>query len=746
MAPLLPLTVAALLVTAADSDADSYADSDADAGPALIADLEPVDAGSDVRPPQRETLVVGPGGPDLRRVAGSAQVIGEAELEQRELNDIQRVLAVVPGVYFREEDGLGLRPNIGLRGVNSDRSSKVTLMEDGVLFGPAPYSSPEAYYFPMVTRMTSVEVYKGPGSIRFGPQTVGGALNLRTAPVPEGLTGFVDANLGSRANSRLQARVGGGTERWGVMLEGAYLDDPGFKQLALGGDTGARHGETLLKGRWAPARGHLLEAKLGAAGEVSHETYVGVSPEDFSTAPLRRYQATELDEMRFWRTQGELRWSGTLSEALTVTAVAYRHDFDRTWRRLDHFRLGPGLFDLLSRTASGATEERSLAVLRGEVDSASANEDLMLLDNHRTFLSQGVEARATLRFPVGPVANELEVGARWHFDRVRHDHSETGYLTRGGHLTPDGAGPVQRLDDRGETHALSLHAHDTLTWGRLLLAPGGRLEVMHQSYQSRLVDLGAERWQVVPLLGIGAVLALPRDVSLLAGVHQGLSPVTPGQDASIEPERATHLELGARTRHRRWRAELVGFWSEYSNITGECTGSTGCPANQLNLQYNGGAARILGLEAAASATVVLPGHSELVLRASYTLTSARFSTDFTSDNPLWGSVRAGDLIPYVPRHQGAGRVTFTRGPLSASVGLEVNGAMSEEAGPDEDSQLAVPTRWLLDASVSYQLGPVRWYVTGSNLLDQRTLVARRPYGARALAPLNVIAGLRVAFE
>ena len=69
--------------------------------------------------------------------------------------------------------------DIGLRGANPDRSAKLTLMEDGVLMGPAPYSAPAAYYFPLTTRMTAVEVFKGPASIRYGPNTIGGAINLR---------------------------------------------------------------------------------------------------------------------------------------------------------------------------------------------------------------------------------------------------------------------------------------------------------------------------------------------------------------------------------------------------------------------------------------------------------------------------------------------------------------------------------------------------------------------------------------
>jgi outer membrane receptor for Fe3+-dicitrate len=121
------------------------------------------------------------------RVAGSAHRVDEETLERFEYDNVERVLAEVPGVSTRGEDGYGLRPNIGMRGASSDRSAKVTLMEDGVLFAPAPYAAPAAYYFPMSTRLVGVEVFKGPAATRFGPQTVGGAINLLTRRVPVGL-------------------------------------------------------------------------------------------------------------------------------------------------------------------------------------------------------------------------------------------------------------------------------------------------------------------------------------------------------------------------------------------------------------------------------------------------------------------------------------------------------------------------------------------------------------------------------
>ena len=122
-----------------------------------------------------------------RRTAGSAHKLSEKTLQRQGHDDIHRILGQVPGVYVREEEGYGLRPNIGLRGASSDRSAKVTLMEDGLLLGPAPYSAPAAYYFPIASRLVGVEVYKGPAAVQFGPQTIGGRSTCSAARSPSGV-------------------------------------------------------------------------------------------------------------------------------------------------------------------------------------------------------------------------------------------------------------------------------------------------------------------------------------------------------------------------------------------------------------------------------------------------------------------------------------------------------------------------------------------------------------------------------
>tara|TARA_B110000305_G_scaffold132893_1_gene148340 strand:- start:67 stop:288 length:222 start_codon:yes stop_codon:yes gene_type:complete len=68
-------------------------------------------------------------------------------LRKFSFTDVNRALRTVPGVRIYEEDGFGLRPNISLRGTSPERSSKITLMEDGVFIASDSNSASYAFYF-----------------------------------------------------------------------------------------------------------------------------------------------------------------------------------------------------------------------------------------------------------------------------------------------------------------------------------------------------------------------------------------------------------------------------------------------------------------------------------------------------------------------------------------------------------------------------------------------------------------------
>ena len=117
---------------------------------------------------------------DSHQISGAAQYIGEGQLQEQSYSDIQRILRQSPGVSLQIEDGYGLRPNISIRGVATERSGRITLLEDNVLIAPAPYSAPSAYYFPTAGRMQAIEILKGPSAITQGPYTIGGAIDVNT--------------------------------------------------------------------------------------------------------------------------------------------------------------------------------------------------------------------------------------------------------------------------------------------------------------------------------------------------------------------------------------------------------------------------------------------------------------------------------------------------------------------------------------------------------------------------------------
>ena len=113
----------------------------------------------------------------VERTPGSVEIIDPATLENSRVFTSSEALRKVSGLNVRDEEGFGLRPNIGIRGLNPTRSTKVLLLEDGIPLTYAPYGDNASYYHPPIERFESVEVLKGSGQILYGPVTVGGVVN-----------------------------------------------------------------------------------------------------------------------------------------------------------------------------------------------------------------------------------------------------------------------------------------------------------------------------------------------------------------------------------------------------------------------------------------------------------------------------------------------------------------------------------------------------------------------------------------
>lgn len=696
-----------------------------------------------------EVIVESEGG--VPRAAGSAHVVSEEELERYEYDDIHKVLGQIPGVYVRGEDGFGLRPNIGIRGANSDRSAKITLMEDGVLLTPAPYAAPAAYYFPMTTRVVGVEVFKGPAATRHGPHTVGGAINLITRPVPrEGAAGALDVAWGLRNTAKAHGWAGTGTDRAGVLGEVVHLTTGGFKHLDDDAPTGFDHTEVMLKGRVAtdPARTvqHGLELKLGYGRELSHETYLGLSIDDVEADPYRRYAASANGLMRWHRSQVHLAWDARFGPDLELRTVAYHQFLTRQWTKLNRFAGGPELHDLLAlQGADSGQAAVFLAVLRGEEDSAGAEQVLQIGTNDRRFHSFGVQSRLRWRTTRGIVASQLEAGLRVHGDDVRRIHTEDPHEMRGGALVQSGGEVSSLLDSSASAVAVAVHLHEDLGIGAFRLIPGIRAEIIRTAREDAGTDPLDPQFRVVPLPGVGVFGSATPWLSLFAGVHRGFSPVGPGQPADVKPETSWNVEAGARVTPGELRGEVVGFFNDYVNLTGQCTFSGGCSDQLLDQQFNGGKVWVYGLEAGAGYGWRLPRHWTLDLDATYTLTDSRFRTGFVSGFPQFGTVEVGDELPYVPRHQGSAQLVLTGHPLTLSLGATARSGMRDAAGQAPlDQVLSAPARFLLDVAVHVDVtAHVEAYVTVNNATASSVVESWRPFGARPTAPIQAMFGIKL---
>ena len=700
-------------------------------------------------------------GTRLARTPGSAHVIRDKELQRFEYDDPTLVLSSVPGVFSRTEDGMGLRPNIAMRGVNPDRSKKITLMEDGVLFGPAPYSAPAAYYFPIITRMTGVRVIKGPSAVAYGPQTVAGAIDLNTRAIPTTPSGAIDLAAGQYGYGKGHAYFGASNDQFGFIVEGVRLQNNGFKELMTdpNRDTGFVRDEWMAKFSYvvdpsAEVRNEF-RLKLGYSDEVSNETYMGLSQEDFNDNPYARYGATAGDQMKNHHTSVALTHQVDFKPHMTLTTTAYRNDFSRIWHRVDGIE-GADTFDVLDNVASATgtdaqrTRESYLSVLRGQSTFAdafgSSGARVVSATNARDFVSEGVQSLFRWDTETGKVAHRLEAGMRLHYDRIERHHTADGSLLYDGEPYPDGQRTVTTAFNRASTYALAPHVQYAMTFQGLTVTPGLRTELMRMNFYDRKAGNSSHFNAYAVLPGLGLFYSLTEELGLLAGVYRGFSAPPPDAGKSAKPEYSVNYEAGTRYTDGPLRAEVIGFYNAYSNIT-DIGNDGGGTAAQQDKHFSGGRARVYGLE-------VLVGHDipagslKLPITLAYTRNQAQFLESFVSGDPLWGTVEKGDFMPNVPKHllrASAGVESKLAGGALAFNYVAKTGDGSTGSGA-EHRELYNDAQYLVDASAWAKVwGPLQIYATAQNLLDSVYVVSHRPFGARPNAPRWVHVGLKAAF-
>lgn len=700
-------------------------------------------------------------------VGGSAVYLDQQALETFSYSDVNRTLRQVPGVYLQEEDGFGLRPNIGIRGSGSDRNSRIVVMEDGVLIAPAPYAAPAAYYFPRMTRMSGVEVVKGPAAIKYGPLTTGGAIHLFSTPIPETngrLGGRAELLGGEYGSLRAHAAVGGwlpsgGALQFGGLIEGLRESSDGFKRLDSGGDTGFEIDDLVVKLAVRTAEGaampQSLQLKYQRYNETSDETYLGLTLADFQADPYRRYRGSQVDQMNAKHETWQATHRIALTSAFDLTTVAYRTETARAWYKLNDVLSGGSLRSLGAVLANPAAFPDAYATLVGAPGYISPAGALRVRNNNRVYYATGVQSVLTARFSTGGAEHALELSARYHVDEEDRFQQDDRYQMRDGRMILTSAGAPGSQENRvGEAKAWAFFVRDTIDFGALTVTPGLRYETIdlkRTNYAlgdaARTAPTSVNHSDVdVWIPGISAAWQASPSWRLIGGVHRGFSNPAPG--STTDPETSWNYEAGVRYVKGGGSFEAITFFNDYNNLVGTCTASTGGGCT-IGAQFGGGAVEVKGLEltAAYDAGPALGFGLSVPVSAVYTFTDAKFQTSFTSGYEPWGNVTKGFELPYLPEHQ----LTLNIG-LHAErwrADLSVNHVSKTRSvagsGPIPAGQ-RIDARTLVDVAGEYDLTPqIAVFASVQNVTDKVYNVAFTPAGARPGAPRLAMGGVKVRF-
>ncbi len=684
--------------------------------------------------PQLEEITIVGSIDEARALAGTGSVVDTQQIRIEAATDINQLLKTVPGIYVREEDGYGLRPNIGIRGATSERSGKITLLEDGVMIAPAPYSNPSAYYFPTTLRMSSVEVIKGALLLRYGPQTTGGVMNMVSTPIPESNHGAVQFAYGENNSIDLLANYGGRAGSFSYLIETAQRRSDGFKTIDRSDrDTGFEIQDYVIKLGWEGARQSLL-FKAQYSEEESSETYLGLTDTDFSADADRRYGLTEIDQMDNDHQGFNLTYRFALADNARFSAVAYHNTFARDW-----FKLGGG-GNYLNDANRGDAEAQ--AVLDGEQDAFG----LGYKHNNRSYESTGLELNVD--WELGDHA--LALGGRVHEDKMdRLQPTEyydqiDGELVYAGRKAPTGSN--NRLE---KAEAISLWVVDnwqlSQAWNLNLALRYEDVDSWRKQYaDAERQDLASERSNATRewLPGVAFTYDLTDRWQLLAGVHRGFAPLGGGAKESEDPETSVNYEAGVRF-HDDWFVEAVAFYSDFDNKTENCSNASPCSNSQTSGSFITGSAIIQGMEFQLG-TSWQAGAFSIPLDLTYTYTDAEISEDNNSE----GFAR-GDSLAAVPENTFSLRLGLqhSSGWDNYAVAKYID-EMCVDIGCNNNSDRFERTEDLLvvDVISRYGFSPsTAVFLKVENLFNEQAIVSREPDGARPNKPLTAMIGVEMTF-
>lgn len=635
----------------------------------------------------------------LDQTPGSGVIIDQETIKDTNPVSAQDLLRKVPGVQVVETEGYGFYPRITIRGIGSDMSRKVLLLEDGAPIALGPFTDPSAYYSPPVERFERVEILKGSGALRFGPSTIGGAINYITRNPPSEPGGRVNVSGGNMGYRNIFAEYGGSWDTWIGGVSVLHKEGDGWRDMPF------EVSDVVAKAGKAIGEKNFVSVKATYYDMTGQHTYTGLTENEYRQD--YKQNKAKNDKMFLNRKSVDLNHDLEISAKTKMKNLFYWNQVERDWWR-ENFTFNAG-------TGTNVAGNRNQGRLRD-------------------FQVYGIDSRITHQHELFNIKNELEFGVRYHkevMDNLRVDGVN-------GAPSSYQADPsvLPREDDQRSANSIALFLENKFHLSsKLSLTPGVRVESYEQERDIKFWSNAAvnqeskvNNTEIVP--GIGLVYKLNDNHTIFAGVHKGFAPPRV-QDVvdnaavatDLDAERSTNFELGARGKHSRGNYEVTLFRLDFSNQLVQASQSGGAGA----VLTNAGETLNQGLELGANYYLF----SNFTLAGNYTWLE---SADLTSTRIIAGSDRKGNRLTYAPEHVANVRLIYKKNKWSGNLGFNY---VSEQFSDLENTKEAtanglkgtIPSYTIWDLTLSHQFNPqTRAYSAVRNLFDKEYISSRAPTG------------------
>jgi Fe(3+) dicitrate transport protein len=693
----------------------------------------------------------------LWRLPGSGHILGQDELYRSHVFTINEALRKVPGLYVRDEEGFGMRPNIAIRGMNPTRSTKTLLLEDGLPLSYAPYGDNASYYHPPVDRFERIEVLKGANQLLFGPHTIAGTINYITPAPPDTPGGYASFTGGNRGYLNGHFNYGGWYGSTGGVFDYLHKQGDGARD-----NTELEIDDVNLKGVHQFSPTAAIIARLNYFREDSTVTYSGLTEAEMRNFGLR-YNPFKNDEFSTERYGASLTHEWDLTADVTATTSVYWSHFDRDWWRQSSNSVdGQHAGCNATLTIDGVTATFTAHRAAGRrVDPGTQFNCAQ--GRLRYYYTWGVEPRLDIRHQLFGFDNEFKMGLRTHHEeQFRQQQNGASPTARSGILVED---------NERDTSAKSVFLQNRIELGAFSLTPAVRYESI--SYERRNLLTGAQGneslSELIPALSVG--YTPHTGLAFFAGVHAGFAPPrvedridNAGGSVDIDAEQSVNVEIGMRSELRDgFNVDMTWFRNDFDNLiaVGSIAGG-GVPLAQGEALFEG-----LELFARVDSDQFFGTPWNAYVQAAWTyLWEAGQSTPFIRvDNglPVAGSA-AGNRQPYAPEHTFTGMVGYAH-PMGFDMHLEIvyvdsqfadfanfahPGAATGTTGGIANSLTgqfgAIDDHTVLNFAATYSFKPhgLDVFVGVKNLLDNDYIVDRTR-GILPGAPRLIHAGLKYSF-